>query len=250
MFQDLRNAKKIHTAYIEVFDGEFVNDASFVFNAGCKFLKIPVVKFEHLEFGKLSFTKDDIVFGGVITMKRAINALTGLKIENFDIPECLKNYCKRDVRISTIRQELEGWTKPIFIKPTTAKLFPGQIVSCKEELDIFKHMDDDKKEDLEIFVSEVIKIKSEFRVFVLNGQAIDCRQYRGYFQNIIDFGVIDKIIKDFDGQPVAYSIDLGLTEDGETVLVEINDSYSLGPYGLDPYHYTSMIISRWLELMS
>lgn len=48
----------------------------------------------------------------------------------------------------------------------------------------------------------------------------------------------------------AYGIDFGVLADGDTALIELNDGFSLGSYGLDPAVYADLILARWTELMS
>ena len=49
--------------------------------------------------------------------------------------------------------------------------------------------------------------------------------------------------------PVAYGIDFGVLTDGRTVLVEVNEGYSLNPYGLESMEYAELLEARWLQLM-
>ena len=51
-------------------------------------------------------------------------------------------------------------------------------------------------------------------------------------------------------------MDWGVTDTGQTLLVEVNDGFALGNYGFalgnygtKGYHYTAMIECRWRELM-
>jgi hypothetical protein len=37
---------------------------------------------------------------------------------------------------------------------------------------------------------------------------------------------------------------------GDTALIELNDGFSLGSYGLDRSVYADLILARWTELMS
>jgi len=47
----------------------------------------------------------------------------------------------------------------------------------------------------------------------------------------------------------AYCIDFGVLAEGlGTVVVEVNDSFTMGSYGLLPRAYASMIEARWEEL--
>lgn len=45
-----------------------------------------------------------------------------------------------------------------------------------------------------------------------------------------------------------YGINFGVTSKGETLLVEVNEGYALGCYGLFPDFYAKLIITRWAEL--
>jgi hypothetical protein len=61
------------------------------------------------------------------------------------------------------------------------------------------------------------------------------------------------IIEDWTEQPIAYSIDLGtLGQDRysmDTALVEVNDSFALGNYGIPSVVYAKMIEARWFEMV-
>ena len=45
-----------------------------------------------------------------------------------------------------------------------------------------------------------------------------------------------------------YGVDFGVLSMGETALVEWNDGFSLGAYGLDKALYTELTVARWNEL--
>ena len=48
--------------------------------------------------------------------------------------------------------------------------------------------------------------------------------------------------------PAGYSADFGVTDDGRTLLVEVNDGYSLGSGGLVANLYAELLRSRWQEM--
>jgi hypothetical protein len=48
----------------------------------------------------------------------------------------------------------------------------------------------------------------------------------------------------------AYGIDFGVLAQEDTALIELNDGFSLGSYGLDRSIYADLILARWTELMS
>ena len=55
-------------------------------------------------------------------------------------------------------------------------------------------------------------------------------------------------MKAYKSAPRAYVLDFGATSDGETRLVEANDAYALGHYGLASVLYARLIDARWEEL--
>ena len=48
---------------------------------------------------------------------------------------------------------------------------------------------------------------------------------------------------------MACSMDICYTRDGRTLLVELNDAYSLGCYGLPGVLYAKLISARWSQLL-
>jgi hypothetical protein len=62
--------------------------------------------------------------------------------------------------------------------------------------------------------------------------------------------VVRDAVRDYAVEaPVAYAIDFGVTEEGRTLLVEVNDAYALGCYGLHPTPYANMLEDRWRQIV-
>lgn len=59
---------------------------------------------------------------------------------------------------------------------------------------------------------------------------------------------MEKAVADYTTAPNGYGIDFGLTSDGKTLLLEVNEGYSLGTYGLLPIKYAKLLSARWAEL--
>lgn len=68
-------------------------------------------------------------------------------------------------------------------------------------------------------------------------------------RHVAEAAVIESAVKDFAGAPAGYAADFGVTGDGRTLLVEINDGYSLGCYGLQHNLYAQLLSARWAELV-
>jgi hypothetical protein len=48
--------------------------------------------------------------------------------------------------------------------------------------------------------------------------------------------------------PAGYGVDFGVNADGKTLLVEVNEGYSLGCLGLSAVTYSHLLEARWSEL--
>jgi len=74
------------------------------------------------------------------------------------------------------------------------------------------------------------------------------RHYHGAWDVLPDTEIIKKCINDYYDSPNAYAIDFGVISCGETYLIEVNVSGSIGSYGLVPINYAKFISARWAEL--
>lgn len=248
--KELKELNGIEKAYIQVIEGEYVNAAAFYFNNGCKLLGIETEKFEDKDFGAINLQKNEMIFAGVPVMIKTFEKFGGIIPSPLEIPEELNMFCGRTIKKGTLKELYDTTSYPIFVKPAEkGKLFDGQIVSCKEELELFQYVDEQEGWNTKVFSSNVIKIVSEFRCFIIQGEVYDCRKYKGEFSSVPDFDFIQKCVAAYNNAPVAYALDFGVTDKGETILIEANDGYSLGPYGFDSYNYSRMVILRWKQLM-
>lgn len=46
----------------------------------------------------------------------------------------------------------------------------------------------------------------------------------------------------------SYTLDIGIDDRGNNYLIEINDGWSVGNYGLNPSDYFSFVKTRWLQI--
>jgi len=246
---DLEAIKNIEKAYVQIHRGEFANEATYVFFQGAEFISMPMEKFDVKDIGNLDITKDTVIAGGITAVRHGLSIIGATLPPPLDIPDELIPYTKRNIQNTTIKKAMENATFPLFVKPKKPKLFTGAVSSCKEELEIFKFLAIEGDE-LEIQTSSVVNFVSEYRAFVIGGHMYDCRKYSGDYRAIPDFDFIEETIKNYKSQPIAYGIDFGVTDKGETMLIEANDGYSLGTYGFDCYNYFRMVCMRWNELLN
>ena len=103
--------------------------------------------------------------------------------------------------------------------------------------------------DYSIWISEVLEFIAEWRCFVLDGRVLDVRPYTGDYHVQFDPSVIYKAILCWKDAPIAYGLDIGVTWGGRTLVVEVNDGYALGNYGLSPLNSINFHKARWKEMV-
>ena len=55
-------------------------------------------------------------------------------------------------------------------------------------------------------------------------------------------------MSDYKSAPNGFALDFGLTKDGRTILIEVNDGYSTGNFGLVSVDYAKLLSARWAEI--
>ena len=166
-------------------------------------------------------------------------------------PDILSEFLGRKIwtdTIDNINSHPEKWG--VFVKPLNKeKASTGRVINEPKDLIGCGSC----YENYDVLCSEVLDIKREWRGFFYYGELIDIRPYKGDYHYQYDPKVLDKIIKKFnewENRPIACSIDIGVTSDGKTVLIECNDCYALGCYGLYHLQYAKMISARWSQLFN
>lgn len=204
--------------------------------------------FNRDELDDLALTRADIVVGGVGVVHRALRRL-GLEVPALpSVPPSLAEFAGRKTwrgpLIEARRAVARG--EEIFVKPppTQPKLFTGQPLRSFSDLLGTAHIPDDTLVDC----AELTPFVSEHRAFVLNGEIIGLRHYKGDPLQFPDAGRVRAAVAAYRDAPASYALDVGLVEDGRTLLVEVNDSYATGAYGLPPARYAAVIDARWEEL--
>lgn len=161
-----------------------------------------------------------------------------------DYPEEIESYLGRKVWRSTLDQVSVGE----FVKPIRHKLFTGRLWTGSIADRLATEGVAGVAQAEPVWRSEVVEFVAEFRAFVLEDRLLDVRRYRGDWSRAPDRETVSRAVMAYGSSPVAYSLDWGVTADGRTLLVEANDSFALGAYGLDSVLYARMISARWEEL--
>lgn len=172
--------------------------------------------------------REDVVVGGLGVVRARLRTL-GVDTREINYPEELCPFLGRRIwkmTINHVNTEVSSW--PLFVKPVAGKRFTGCVVASTKDL-IGKGC---CEEDFPVICSELVDFVLEYRCFVKYGEILDVRYYRGDWSKAPSREVIEQAIAAYNSAPAGYVADFGVTSDGRTLLVEVNDGYSLGPYGL------------------
>ena len=134
---------------------------------------------------------------------------------------------------------------PVFVKPVEDKRFTGKVVASISDLVGLGT----SGLNPDVTCSEVVDFVAEWRCFVRYGRILDVRPYKGDWKVSYNPSIIEAAISDYSCAPAGYAADFGVTRDGRTLLVEINDGYSLGSYGLQHNLYAQLLSARWAEML-
>lgn len=189
---------------------------------------------------------DDIVVGGVSIINRRLKSY-GISVPEYDYPEELSEFLGRRIWTDTLDNVLAKQNQwPLFVKPVRDKVFVGFVLKSEKDIPRLRHA----KTDEPVLCSEVVSFCREWRAFVRYGTIWDVRPYRGDWSCQYDPEVIEQAVKHYINAPAGYAMDFGVTESGKTLLVEVNDGFALGSYGVDPVQYAKLLSARWCELVS
>lgn len=209
-----------------------------------------IIFFEEIE--EVPTSRMNIVVGCIETTNKYFERL-GLPAKMaLNIPEEIEEYAERSITYSTMGSLKKGaYNKyPTFVKGNgRAKHFVPGVVKNKEQVNLFFN---DVNDNEPILLSAVVDFISEYRAYVCNGEILGIKHYSGdmwtfprparVIAPVIDYTKSGKA-------PAGYSMDFGITNDGRTLLIECNDGWSLGNYGLEDSKYVKLLCARWLELM-
>ena len=217
--------------------------------------------FEYLGYDVVRFTLEDVMSGKMDYRARSnpfVGSIDGMTMlfknigkypTPIDFPESIVSSGLLNRKVVTMKlndfvDAFKRTQKPMFVKPVQTKLFDGALISKEEHLSYLK------LENCDVLVCEPIEILSEHRVYVHNRKAVYSSNYSGDFRINPNFEYVDKLIEVYKEQPISYTIDVAVLKDGSMTVIEFNDFWAIGSYGLYCINYAQMLLDRYCEIVS
>lgn len=201
-------------------------------------------------FKSIPISEHDIVVGHVDQCRRIFKQHNAKDPDYLDYPTELNKYLGRTVWKEKIKdfhkRIVQPDYKPIFIKSVQQKLFTGFV--CNNFSDYLKISD--LEDTVDIWCSEIVNFESEYRIYIHKHDIVDCIRYKGSPWIAPNKEIVESMLNDLKNanMPIAYSIDVGIINN-QTYLVECNDAFALGNYGINPRIYAEMLRDRWYQII-
>jgi len=237
-------------AYLEKINKEWLDDFVYMSKYPLQEMGFDIVEFDGDNFisgyYNFNFQKEDIMVGSVESLTKFYKHFN-IKVDYIGYPSSLNKYYGRSIKECKVIDLDNNY--PYFIKPSKdVKLFTGDIIENEDNLNFFKKYYD-VTDQTDIFKCSKINIESEYRCFVYNKELVGIQYYLGDFKKYPNPSIIENMLNDYVDQPMAYTIDVGVNDKNETIIIEINDMWALGSYGMDSKIYTKMVVSRIREIL-
>ena len=155
------------------------------------------------------------------------------------------NRPERITSLRNFRRDIETGQE-FFGKPAQNKLFTGMVFD-RMTISSLK----DLPEETEIIMTSPFpsKIRSEWRCYVHFNKILDIRNYSGDQWVLPNKEYVESILKEnYETFPDSYTIDVGILENGNNVVIEFNDGWATGNYGIDNSDYYKYLRARYFQI--
>lgn len=164
-------------------------------------------------------------------------------LKPLNVPECLFPYAGREIANVRTYEDFKSFDGD-------ALVFAKSLDTIKDPRSGFIGLPTfDRVKDFQ--VSKPLDFVSEWRVFVFQNAIRDCRCYSGdFFAHPSQTAIKDMVNAFWYGHaPKAYTLDVGVTTTGETVVIECHRFFSCGLYGFSEQNiYPAMLSQTWYEM--
>lgn len=202
-----------------------------------------LTSFEEVESGKFDLLLKKHLFVGSVEFMREVFKRAYIRDPRVPV-NSNRTHSTSDIR--DIRDRVSNGEQ-MFVKPFKIKLFTG-LVADKTTINCLDPYDEN--EMVMVYEPFKSKIESEWRVYVKHDMIEDSHNYSGDVRMNPKYDLVEKAIEENKNTfPHAYTIDVGILETGENVIVEYNDMWAIGNYGVPNGRYLEMLRIRYFEII-
>jgi hypothetical protein len=202
-----------------------------------------LTSYEEVKGGKFDMLIRNNLFSGSTEFMQAVFDRIGLS--DIRLPRN-SNRQSETITLGEAHNRVKSGEK-LFIKPTKIKLFTGLVLDGSLYSELGGVPLDSEVMAYKPFDKNLV---SEWRVYIHNNKIVDSRNYSGDFKISPDYKFVESVIVDNKLDfPVAYTIDVGIFSDGDMVVIEFNDMWAIGNYGMPNDLYLRLLTDRYFEIV-
>lgn len=242
-------------AYLELRGNEWEPEERLVAQAlAPRGIEIRPYRRKHIERRALPLDDTCFVMGTAPCVQGAMKQLRMPVPMPDDYPAVLRPWLRRRVWRETLGA-VEAWVAEnggggLFVKPAERlKTFTGRVFGHPGDL----YFLGGASRRQSVWCSQVVSWRSEYRAYAIGAQVVALDHYAGDPALRPCERTIAEAVRawhDSGEAPAGYGIDFGVLDDGSTALVEANDGYALGAYGIAAELYADLLLARWAQLMA
>ena len=142
------------------------------------------------------------------------------------------------------RQKVESGGR-LFIKPIEIKQFTGMVFDAQTINQLGSYAS-----TAQVIIAKPYqhRLISETRCYIHHNKIVDARNYAGDFKVSPDYTWAESVLSKLSDFPVAFTMDIGVLENCENVVVEFNDMWAIGNYGIENALYFKLLRGRYFEI--
>ena len=222
---------------IQKIDGKIKHDFSFTLIQSADYYNWLAKGSIKTRFTENDLKKDYTPIGSIDFVHAYMDKFLGKTPKPINVPDELldRQYTQRTI-INGSGLDISG---EVFIKSNdrlkaTTRLINTLKNDISQEIDINGNYQ----------ISEVIDIQSEYRCFVFQNKLVGIHYYSGNFRIYPNITAIENMISVYKSAPVAYTLDVGVNDNG-TFVIECHNFYSCGLYGFNNLKLLPLMFNWW-----
>jgi len=193
------------------------------------------------DFKDYHYRQQYVPIGSVDFVVEYLNRMYGLNPKPINVPEELFHYAGREI-LNGDESSLNKLHGDYFVKSNDYIKGFAEIIGCSASGNQFP----DGVPIGNYQISEFIHgIESEWRAFVYDGKLVGLQNYSGDFTKWPNGNIIKGIIGNYKSAPIAYTLDVAVSNDRGTFVIELHDFFSIGLYGFADHKVLPYMFYKW-----
>lgn len=200
-----------------------------------------LVSFDEVHRGKFdNLIKQNLFVGSVEFMNEVFSRIGKTNVG-------LPRTSNRPFEVMTIKEALDKTSdgSKLFIKSVDIKVLTGIVLDGYKYSSVNSLDPNTKVMAYDVFESKIV---SEWRMYVHKNKIVDSHCYNDGFDVLPDYDYAKKVIAENIDFPCSYTLDMGVLENGRNVVVEFNDMWAIGNYGIPNDMYLKLLKDRYFEI--